>query len=304
MIPERTAQSYGPAITTASKSVLLEVLTTLRSYQGALVLIGGWVPYFLLEQHRPAGSRFAHVGSIDIDLAVDPATVQEPEYATIVELLLARGYQPVEGRRSATPPSSFERTVNSAMTHKPYTIRVDFLAPQDDAQPARPRHVAVQDGLMARKIKGCQAALTHKVSFPLSGRLPEGGEITVPVSMADLVAILAMKGIVLGERYREKDAYDIYALIKHYEGGPRAVADALRPHLADPLIREAVEGIRAAFASRQAHGPAWAAAFLVHAMFSAEHQRLMTDAFMVVNECLTLLHGAASGRSRSGSVLE
>ncbi len=289
MVSERTAHSYGPAITTASKAVLLEVMTALRAYQKALILIGGWVPYFLLEQHRPAGDAFVHVGSIDIDLAVDPTTVQEPEYATIVELLLARGYRPAEGRRGGALPSSFERTVNSSMTHKPYTIRVDFLTHQDDARPDRSRHLAIQDGLMARKTKGCHAAFAHKIPLALSGRLPEGGEITVPLHMADLVAILTMKGIVLGERYREKDAYDIYALIKHYEHGPKAVADILKPHLDDPLIREGMEGIRAAFASRKAHGPAWVAAFLVHAMFSAEHERLMTDAFMVVNECMTLL---------------
>ena len=84
---ERSAQSYGPGVTTASKSVLLEVMTILRAYREALVLVGGWVPYFLLAQHQPPEDRFVHVGSIDIDLAVDPSKVDEPEYATIMQLL-------------------------------------------------------------------------------------------------------------------------------------------------------------------------------------------------------------------------
>ena len=106
MPPERIAPTYGPGITAASKSVLLELMTTLRAYRESLILVGGWVPYLLLERHRPAGDRFVHVGSIDIDLAVDPSRVNEPAYATIVELLQARGYRPAEDQRGVTLPCS------------------------------------------------------------------------------------------------------------------------------------------------------------------------------------------------------
>lgn len=284
MPTERTVQTYGPGITAASKAALLELMTMLRAYRGALVLIGGWAPYFLLERHRRPGDPFAHIGSIDIDLAVDPSKVDEPEYATIVELLRERGYRPAPDRRGRVIPHSFERTVQSPSTHKPYTIRVDFLTPHADRDPGRPRAVLVQDELLARKVKGCEAAFAHHATIELAGVLPDGGEITVPVRVADLVAMLTMKGIVLGERYREKDAYDIYALIGHYQQGPRAVADAVRPHLGDPLVREAMALIRAAFGRREANGPAWVASFLVSPVFTAERDRLITDAFMVVRE--------------------
>ena len=66
----RTVFDYHPAITDASKSVLLEVMTILRTYSDSLVLIGGWVPYFLLETHKPEGIDFTHIGSIDIDLVI------------------------------------------------------------------------------------------------------------------------------------------------------------------------------------------------------------------------------------------
>ncbi len=282
VLPERTAQSYGPGITAASKRVLLELLTILRSYREALVLVGGWAPYFLLEQHRRPDDRFVHVGSIDIDLAVDTAKVREPEYATMVELLTARGYVPATTRRGGVLPTSLERRVRSPVTQKLYTIRVDFLTRGD--WPSGMRQVPVQDDLMARKMKGCEAAFTHQTDFPLSGELPEGGAITVPVRMADLVACVTMKGIVLGERYREKDAYDLYALLAHYGRGPQEVAEMLRPYRDEPLLRDSLASIRAAFGARDANGPAWAAAFLVSPLFGEEYQRLVTDAFMVVRE--------------------
>ena len=77
MPPERSAKTYPSGITSASKAVLLEVATTLRAYRDALVLIGGWVPYLLLQKHRLLEKPFDHVGSIDIDLAVDSEKIEE-----------------------------------------------------------------------------------------------------------------------------------------------------------------------------------------------------------------------------------
>jgi len=44
-----TITDYTPELTNISKSVLLELMTTLKSYSNAFVLIGGWAPYFILE---------------------------------------------------------------------------------------------------------------------------------------------------------------------------------------------------------------------------------------------------------------
>jgi hypothetical protein len=63
-------------------------MTTLGAYRDALVLIGGWAPYLILEEFGEGGAfqddafqadafevGFIHVGSIDIDLVVDPNLV-------------------------------------------------------------------------------------------------------------------------------------------------------------------------------------------------------------------------------------
>ncbi len=283
--PERTTQSYGPGITSASKAVLLEVVTALRTYGDALILIGGWAPYFLLQQHQRAEDRFVHVGSIDIDLVLDPAKAGQAEYDAMVQTLEERGYRLIPTTAKGVPgPTSLLRSVQSPTTNKPYTIQIDLLPPHQ---------LSASDGLLARKTKGCEAALTHHTTIQLSGTLPEGGELTVPLRMADVVSSLTMKGIVLGERFREKDAYDIYALAAHYQRGASDVAAAIRPFLEEPLVRESMEGIATAFAKREANGPAWAASFVVSPRFTAEHQRAVTDAFMVVSELCRLLRAPA-----------
>ena len=60
----RTASQFAPGVIDASRAVLVEIGVILRSYLKDLALIGGWAPYFLLQQHQQAG--FDHVGSIDI----------------------------------------------------------------------------------------------------------------------------------------------------------------------------------------------------------------------------------------------
>ena len=87
----RTINEYYSVITSVSKSVLLEIMTILKSYRESIVLIGGWVPYFLLQEHKPEKVDFTHVGSIDIDLVIDPKVIDEIRYKTIARMLLNRG---------------------------------------------------------------------------------------------------------------------------------------------------------------------------------------------------------------------
>lgn len=82
-----TKSNYGKKEVEACLSVLVEIMTVLGSYRDNLVLIGGWVPYFLLNNKGKD-----HVGSIDIDLALDFKKISDESYKTILKLLNQRGY--------------------------------------------------------------------------------------------------------------------------------------------------------------------------------------------------------------------
>ena len=288
MPADRTAKSYDVGITGASKSALFEVLTALRSHRETIVLVGGWVPYFLIEDNRKTGSDFVHVGSIDIDLAVDDSRITGEEYATIVKLLEGRGFSLSSDAKGDPVPNRFEKSVAVHGRSATAKIEIDFLTGMADPRIGKHRHRMIQDSLLARKTHGCDAAFRHQVVVSRHGRLPNGSEVKVDVRMADLVGCLAMKGIVLGERYKEKDAYDVFALVAHYNGGARAVADALRPCLGEPLVDEGMARIGDAFRRRDANGPAWIADFIGHAS-DEDRERIITDAYMNVRELVELL---------------
>jgi hypothetical protein len=61
-----TADQYSDRTSTAVRSVLVEIGQTLGSYRGKFAVIGGAVPWLLLEE-----SDMQHVGTADVDLSLN-----------------------------------------------------------------------------------------------------------------------------------------------------------------------------------------------------------------------------------------
>jgi len=108
------------------------------------------------------------------------------------------------------------------------------------------------------------------------------------LKVTDVVGSLTLKGIAIGDRYAEKDAYDIYTVCARCAGGPRAVADALRPFLAEASVRRGLAAIGEKFRALEAEGPTWVAVFLGQDEGEAR-ERARVDAFMTVGEVLRLV---------------
>ncbi|MGQ9586958.1 MAG: hypothetical protein ACUVT7_01055 [Thermoplasmata archaeon] len=271
-------------------SGLLELFVTLGAYRRALVLAGGWVPYFLLRDCTAADIGAKHVGSIDIDLVVDPSMVGANEYATIVELIARRGWVP-----SRTSLFSFEKSIPSPVDGRLHRINVDFLAPEPSLITGKHRHTEVQEGLKARAMAGAELALSHRIEIAIEGHLPGGGEVRTRLQMADVVGFIGTKGLALGERYSEKDAYDLFSVVENFGSGPEEIAASMEPFLGDPLMFMAIENIREKFGTRDSAGCEWVAAFFPE--LDGEGRQLMaTRAFMVVSRFLEALEGSPSVR--------
>lgn len=84
-------------------------------------------------------------------------------------------------------------------------------------------------------------------------------EITVKI--ASIVPFLVMKGMALWERYKEKDAYDIYFSISRFPGGIGRLAKLFIACKNNCLVLEGLGKIRKKFSSLEAPGPVWVANF-------------------------------------------
>ena len=71
----QSAADYTDRATTAAKSVLVEIGQVLGSFRGKFAIIGGAVPWLLLDQ-----ADMPHIGTVDVDLVLDPSALADDEY--------------------------------------------------------------------------------------------------------------------------------------------------------------------------------------------------------------------------------
>jgi hypothetical protein len=251
---------YSRSITEFSKSVLIEVLRILGSYKDYLVLTGGWAPYFILEKFGEGGQ---HCGSIDIDFVLNPRLIDLKVYETIVSSIEKRGYTPYVTDDGEVLPYRFYRSVKSPFDGVEYKIEVDFISEPDVVKRLSPeKFLAVQKDLQAVVIRGSGVVFSHNFEHKIEGVLPSGAETKVSARVSDVVGSLATKGLALKGRYKEKDAYDIYFVLRHYRGGPKKVAEEMRGFVDESVVAEALEEIRDKFRNVRSEGPFQVAYFL------------------------------------------
>jgi len=270
-----TFRDYSTDQVEAARSVLLELVHLLGEYRDDIVVVGGWVPQLILPQSHPA-----HVGSIDVDLALNHRKLREPGYATIQALLTRRGYE-----QDLRQPFIYHRTVS--VNGNAIQVEVDFLAGEYEGTGAKHRTQPVHEG-RARKARGCDLAFDLYVETDVAGELPEGGRDQVRVRVSSVVAFLAMKGMALHDRLKEKDAWDIYFTLLNYPGGIDALAEEIRPHLNHGLVQEGLTKIADKFASPDHTGPKFVADF-EDIQDQDERAIRVRDAYERVNHLLELV---------------
>ena len=275
----KKATNYPEDITKLSKSVLLEVMTLLKGYKDHIVLVGGWVPYFLLQKYQK-DKEFRHVGSVDIDLVIDPDLIKSGVYETIVKIIESNGYKQREDKDGNLIEFSFEKEI------KGQTIHVDFLSTD---YPHKKRHRVVQPDLRARTLKGAKIVLKHNFDEEIEGNLPNGAHVKVKVRIADVVGCLITKALALGGRSAAKDNYDIYSIISYYKNGEKSCAEEIKIFLDDEDIKDSLDEIKNNFETETSLGPILVGDFMNVNNDEEFRNRIIIDSFMRVNRFLDLL---------------
>jgi hypothetical protein len=264
-------KDYTKDAVNAARSVLLEIAHLLGEYRDDMVVVGGWVPELIL----PA-EGVEHIGSIDVDVALNHRRLTEVGYKSIAELLLSRGYQ--EGKQ----PFIFHREVQT--NDHIITVEVDFLAGEYEGTSRKHRTQKVQD-MRPRKARGVDLAFEMPLKVAICGTLPGGGEDMAEINVASVAPFLVMKGMALKSRLKEKDAWDIYYCVRHYPGGIEQLGQEFLPILFHGLVQEGLHNIAEKFSSPSAVGPTYVADF-EELTNSPERALLQRDAYERVNQLL------------------
>ena len=117
----RVASDYDDRQVEAARRVLIDLGQVLGEFRDCIVVVGGWVPDLLLPE-----AEEAHIGSIDVDLALGAVQLRGGRYAELLKLLFdTQRYH--QGRQ----PFQMVTTVKLEDGGPPISVDIDFLAPKD-----------------------------------------------------------------------------------------------------------------------------------------------------------------------------
>jgi hypothetical protein len=277
MNPEpRFEGDYTDRQVQAARRVLVDVGQVLASFRDAMVVIGGWVPDLLLPGAKPK-----HLGSIDIDLALDGARLGDGRYADLLRLLLDTG-------RYEKGEKNFQlvTTVDLRDNEVPVRVDVEFLAPAEVR--LKRNHPKLVEGFRVLQFPACAAAFVHPESIEFEGLMLSGAPNTVHLRVASLTDFIIMKAHALGGRDKPKDVYDLCYCLDQFPHAMTIVAADWRSRRADPLVVAAIDILRRKFKTVDHYGPQQLAIF--HDS-TADDERAMDRrrAFELVQKLLSLL---------------
>jgi hypothetical protein len=246
MIPgdPQSASDYDDRTTAAVKSVLIEIGQILGSFKGKFAVIGGAVPWLLLNNED-----MPHVGSIDVDLSLNPEVLGDGEYATLVEALMDNGYK----KRPKLRRFQLVRNVPARDGGPSIDVIVDFLMPRD-AEIVKNTPPLIAD-FAVQKADGADLALRFYQLVAIDGPMPDGGTNRVEIAICSIPALLAMKGHALHGRLKQKDAYDIYYCIRNHPDGIDGLAAACRELRGEKSAARGYEYIAEKFDTLEGFGP-------------------------------------------------
>ena len=273
--PRYEADYTGRQIEAAHR-VLIDLGQVLASFTDCLVVVGGWVPDLLMPE-----AEEAHIGSIDVDLALDAAKLDEGRYAEMLKLL-------IETRRYRKGDKEFQLVTDVDLKdgERPVQVEVEFLAPKDvKLAKNKPK---LLPGFRVLQTEACGVAFNAPIEQKLTGANVRGAKNTVRWRIASLADFLVMKAHAMAGRDKPKDSYDFCYCLEHFPGGMEKLAIEWGQCGKEKHVKTAIGILQEKFTSVDAFGPQQLVEF--HQSTAAEEQQMQARrAYELVQRLLELL---------------
>ncbi|GGO40193.1 nucleotidyl transferase AbiEii/AbiGii toxin family protein [Deinococcus humi] len=294
MTKPQHASGYEERSTEAVRRVLIDLAHLLGAYREQLVIVGGLVPSLILT-----AADEPHVGTMDIDLALDAGTLKEEDaYAEVIRLLERGGfYRNAEGEHPDLRAFQMATDVDLEDGGPVVKVEVDLLIP-DGVKLDKHRPPLVK-GLRTMAMKGIGLALQHASDVTIKGRTRRGRQDEATLRVVELEAFLVLKGLALLGRREPKDAYDVYYTVRHAPEGPEALGRACQALQDHPDARRAYDAIAQKFEHLDSYGPGAVLDFLSQEESNAD--ALQLDAHRQVRAWSSGLRGAQNGKGDVGA---
>jgi hypothetical protein len=205
-----------------------------------LVVVGGLVPSLLIDQEREEDGLEPHVGTMDLDIGLAAALLDHARYREISDRLRRAGFS--HDTNVAGNPTR-QRWKFEAQEK----VTVDFLMPPISLADRGGSLRNLEPDFAAVIAPGLHLAFRDRTRLTLSGLTIVGENATREIWACGAGAFVALKALAFDLRGENKDAYDLFYVLRNYGAGPEDVAMRLRPLLDDPNTNKAIEVLRRDF---------------------------------------------------------
>jgi hypothetical protein len=252
--PKR-ASEYRSEQVELVRATCLYVATKLGDMMDDLLIIGGLVPSLIVDQVDLLEGTDAHVGTMDLDVGLQLALLDEGRYRKLTERLRDAGFE-MDKNDDGNPTRQRWAITGSG------TVTVDFLIPpsRDDDRGGKLRDI--EPDFAAIIAPGLRCAFRDRKQVTLDGRTLFGEKATRKVWVCDAGAYVVLKALAFDSRGENKDAYDLFYVIRNYGSGIDEVVTRLRPLLDDDEAQKAADVLARDFTDPESVGPRRVAEFI------------------------------------------
>lgn len=274
-----TAAGYTATQSEMVRRTCLYVATKLGDLMDDLVIVGGLVPTLLIDSTRLPAEAEPHVGTNDLDVGLSVLLLDEQRYRTLTHCLRAAGFS--QDTNDAGNPTR-QRWVIAGQAR----VTVDFLIAPTLPTDRGGRLRNIEPDFAALIAPGLHLAFEDRVRITLSGATILGERATRDIWVCGPGAFVVLKAFAFRLRGENKDAYDLYYLVRNFESGPASVAAKLERLLRDNDAKRAISFLSEDFSDIDGVGPLRVAKFVSGGV----DDELQADVVQFLADLLARLH--------------
>lgn len=238
------------------RATCLYVATKLGDLMDELVVVGGLVPSLLIAQEALPEGTEPHVGTMDLDVGLTLALLDEGRYRKLTERLRDAGFA-MDTNDDGNPTRQRWKITSSG------AVTVDFLIQPSRAGDKGGKLRDIEQDFAAVIAPGLNLAFQDRERVTIDGITIFGENAKRDLWICGAGAFVVLKAFAFEGRGENKDAYDLYYVIRNYGASVDDVAARLQPLLADPETQKALDILQRDFLDPNSVGPRRVAEFLV-----------------------------------------
>ena len=260
------------------RQTCLYVATKLGDLLDDLVVVGGLVPSLLIpDESLPAGED-VHIGTTDLDLGLSLAILDTKRYEDLSLRLNRADFKPDENEEGNLTLQRWKITPSAGLK-----VTLDFLISPSLAADKGGDLRHIQKDLAAVITPGLRLAFWDKQKVSLKGVTLLGEKANRDIWVCGPGAFVVLKALAFDQRGENKDAYDLYFVIRNYGRGIEDVCRCLSPLLEEVETKKALAILNRDFLEPDGIGPSRVAWF----QYRGPNADLQADVAGYVKELLS-----------------